>query len=243
MRIFDEFFGVGSWPKGFRTQHLLDVVLMKCGMKLSWHMSKNKLYTIAPTVSFDGECLFLICFSLVTESLLLEHQIFICVQLLLSTQFRYQSYFIIQTHVQIKSSSIHLSVYSQIPFWSVILTVFILIEKTKNNFTMKFLKFMFVLLLTIQLTSMVVHGCICSPQPADPVCGTDGKTYENSCILTCTAFEKLQLEGIDIKEKHKGPCIITWILCILRQKGNKCFWSSSSWFWFLYKILNNIKFL
>ncbi|XP_069935619.1 PI-actitoxin-Avd5a-like [Cherax quadricarinatus] len=37
----------------------------------------------------------------------------------------------------------------------------------------------------------------------DPVCGTDGNTYSNSCFLGLAACENPQL---NLRIAHKGPC-------------------------------------
>jgi hypothetical protein len=42
---------------------------------------------------------------------------------------------------------------------------------------------------------IVADGCMC-PQNAAPVCGTDGRTYENACVCRCS--------GADVM--HDGPC-------------------------------------
>ena len=42
-------------------------------------------------------------------------------------------------------------------------------------------------------------GC---PKILSPVCGSDGKTYSNECVLKMTACES----GEDITKVHDGPC-------------------------------------
>jgi len=42
--------------------------------------------------------------------------------------------------------------------------------------------------------------CLC-PRIRDPVCGSDGRTYSNKCLLECA-----QKKNPDLKLVHKGPC-------------------------------------
>ncbi|XP_028165542.1 bdellin B-3-like [Ostrinia furnacalis] len=51
-----------------------------------------------------------------------------------------------------------------------------------------------VLLLIVNL--MAVNACVCVYLEYDPVCATNGVTYDSDCYLDCAATEL----------KHRGPC-------------------------------------
>ena len=46
-----------------------------------------------------------------------------------------------------------------------------------------------------------LRACICF-RIHDPVCGTDGNTYSNSCQLRCSACEK----GSYLEVEYRGKC-------------------------------------
>ena len=50
-------------------------------------------------------------------------------------------------------------------------------------------------------TNQCVGVCVC-PRLYDPVCGTDGKTYVNLCVLKCSACE----QGSDLELAYPGEC-------------------------------------
>ncbi|XP_041982279.1 serine protease inhibitor dipetalogastin-like [Aricia agestis] len=45
-------------------------------------------------------------------------------------------------------------------------------------------------------------SCICSTLELKPVCGSDGKTYPNSCAMDCQA----RARGVEIVKTHDGEC-------------------------------------
>lgn len=47
-------------------------------------------------------------------------------------------------------------------------------------------------------------ACIC-PRNYEPVCGTDGKTYSNKCVLDCEA-QTVHGKTIGLKVAHQGQC-------------------------------------
>lgn len=65
-------------------------------------------------------------------------------------------------------------------------------------------------------TAHIVHSCKCvQPKPGDAVCGSDGKTYESSCYLFCTALYRNETEPC-LTQVHPTPC--TKHKCVCHQK-------------------------
>lgn len=47
----------------------------------------------------------------------------------------------------------------------------------------------------LERLKIIAEGCVC-PGGSEPVCGTDGRTYENACVCRCSGADVL----------HEGPC-------------------------------------
>lgn len=62
--------------------------------------------------------------------------------------------------------------------------------------------------LVLILTLFSVEGkntaCMC-PRNLDPVCGTDGDTYSNPCMLRCEA-DSARGRSIGLRIAHRGEC-------------------------------------
>lgn len=55
-----------------------------------------------------------------------------------------------------------------------------------------------------QQTEAKNTACLC-PRNMDPVCGTDGETYANPCLLRCEADSEVGRK-IGLKVAHHGEC-------------------------------------
>lgn len=63
--------------------------------------------------------------------------------------------------------------------------------------------------LTQHQTEAKNTACMC-PRNLDPVCGTDGDTYSNPCLLECEA-KTVHGRAIGLKMAHRGECDTNFI--------------------------------
>lgn len=59
-------------------------------------------------------------------------------------------------------------------------------------------------ILTQHQTEAKNTACMC-PRNLDPVCGTDGDTYSNPCLLRCEA-DSVRGRSIGLRIAHHGEC-------------------------------------